>query len=173
MNDTFVSDACAGLDQGIALLRSLSPAQYAARSPACFHSSIGGHVRHNYDHFACFLDGLPRGEVDYDARARDPRIETDPVHAALRLADAVRALGELDGPALARNLRVTMDGGSGARAWTRSTPARELQFLISHSIHHYAMIAVICHGLHVALDPAFGVAPSTQRHLKALAPCTR
>jgi len=173
MNDTFVSDACTGLEQGIAFLHSLSPAQYAARSPACFNTSIGGHIRHNYDHFACFLDGLPRGEVDYDARARDPRMETDPAHAALRLAATARALGELDSAALACDLRVTADGGSGVRVWTRSTPARELQFLISHTIHHYAMIAVICHGLSVALDPAFGVAPSTQRHLKAPAPCSR
>jgi uncharacterized damage-inducible protein DinB len=173
MNDAFVSDACAGLEQGIALLRRLPAAQYAAPCASCFNSSIGGHIRHNYDHFACFLDGLPRGEVDYDARARDLRVETDPAHAALQLAATARALGELDSAALVSDLRVTADGGSGARAWTRSTPARELQFLVSHTIHHYAMIAVICHGLSVALDPAFGVAPSTQRHLKAPALCLR
>ncbi|MGA2051836.1 MAG: DinB family protein [Opitutales bacterium] len=173
MNEIFVTDARAGLEQGIALLRRLSPAQYVARSPACFNSSIGGHIRHNHDHFACFFDGLPRSEVDYDARTRDPRIETDPVHAALRLADAVHALTGLDGSALSRDLYVKMDSGSDARAWTCSTAARELQFLISHTIHHYAMIAVICHGLCVTLDPAFGVAPSTLRRAQPMAPCAR
>jgi uncharacterized damage-inducible protein DinB len=169
MNDTLVTDAHTSLEQGIALLRRLSSAQYVARSPACFNSTIGGHIRHNHDHFACFLDGLPRSEVDYDARTRDPRIETDPVYAALRLADAAHTLAALDRPALSLDLYVKMDSGSGARASTCSTAARELQFLISHTIHHYAMIAVICHGLGVAPDPAFGVAPSTLRHPKQAA----
>jgi hypothetical protein len=174
MNDHFVTDARSCLEQGVILLRRLTAEQYAAPNRACFNSTIGGHIRHNFDHFACFLDGLPRSEVDYDARARDQRIETDPVHAAHCLTVAARTLGELKGSDLGRDVRVKMDGGSGARAWARSTVARELQFLISHTIHHYAMIAVICHELAVPLDPAFGVAPSTlRRHEKQEAPCAR
>ena len=67
---------------------------------------------------------------------------------------------------IVRELAVKTDTGSeidAAQAWTRSTGRRELQFLLSHTIHHYALIAVICNHLGVPLDPAFGVAPSTLR----------
>ncbi|NIP97468.1 MAG: hypothetical protein GWO24_30170, partial [Akkermansiaceae bacterium] len=41
---------------------------------------------------------------------------------------------------------------------------RELQFLVSHTVHHFAMIGGICRALGVALEDDFGVAPSTIRH---------
>jgi uncharacterized damage-inducible protein DinB len=47
--------------------------------------------------------------------------------------------------------------------WTRSTVARELQFLLSHTVHHYALVAI---RLRLAgREPAagFGVSPSTLR----------
>ena len=46
---------------------------------------------------------------------------------------------------------------------------RELQFLVSHTIHHYALIGVLlaAEGFDVSLEfPEFGVAPSTLTHWK-------
>jgi hypothetical protein len=45
-----------------------------------------------------------------------------------------------------------------------SSVRRELQALSSHTIHHFALMAVTlrAHGLEV--DPAFGMSPSTLRY---------
>ncbi len=166
IKDFLVADTVSCIQQGTALLRRLSSAQYVAPQPDCFNSTLGGHIRHNLDHYACFLNGLPAGRVDYDDRDRDTLVEANPGYAADRLEDAARRLDLLEPAALLRELAVKTDTGSeidAAQAWTRSTGRRELQFLLSHTIHHYALIAVICNHLGVALDPAFGVAPSTLR----------
>ena len=52
----------------------------------------------------------------------------------------------------------------GVPEWCGSTVYRELQFLVSHTIHHYAIIGTILRsrGFEPGMD--FGVAPSTLRH---------
>ena len=42
-----------------------------------------------------------------------------------------------------------------------STLSRELQFLVSHTVHHDALIAAAARALGVATEPDFGIAPST------------
>jgi hypothetical protein len=48
--------------------------------------------------------------------------------------------------------------------WCRSTVARELQFLLSHTIHHYALIALVLRLQGFTTGEEFGVNPSTLRH---------
>jgi hypothetical protein len=60
------------------------------------------------------------------------------------------------------------DTGAGAE-WNRSTARRELRFLLSHTIHHYALIALSLGTRGFEIPEAlsgFGVAPSTLRHRK-------
>ncbi len=45
-----------------------------------------------------------------------------------------------------------------------SSLRRELHFLLSHTVHHYALIAMILARHGVEVEPDFGVAPSTLRH---------
>jgi len=47
----------------------------------------------------------------------------------------------------------------------RSTVARELNYVVAHAIHHYALIAVIAGISGIRLPREFGVAPSTLNHL--------
>lgn len=168
MNDPLLADTRACLEQGIALLERITPEHYATAHPNCFNNSVGSHMRHNLDHFTCLLAGLPAGRVDYDARTRDKLVEIDPAHAAGRLAEVVNELSLLDDETMRRSLYVKMDSGSDTTVeltWAQTTTRREMQFLLSHTIHHYALIAVMCHQLNLPLDPAFGVAPST-RHFQ-------
>ena len=60
----------------------------------------------------------------------------------------------------------TPAGAQGAEATSRSTLHRELQFLVGHSVHHFALIALILR--QEGFDPGreFGVAPSTLAHWK-------
>ena len=43
--------------------------------------------------------------------------------------------------------------------------SRELQVLSSHTVHHFALIAVTLRMHGVEMDPDFGMAPSTLRYL--------
>lgn len=165
--DSLLDDCHAILLQGVVLLRSLDEAGYSQKHAYCFNSSIGGHIRHNLDHYWSFLRGVGEGEIDYDARARDVAIESNPELAACATEEIAADLIALKGSELDRDVRVKMDTGSYAlpeEEWSRSTPRRELQFLLSHTVHHYALISVMCHRVGIALEPDFGVAPSTLKY---------
>ena len=58
-----------------------------------------------------------------------------------------------------------------APPWSTSSVERELQFLSSHTVHHYALIAVILRLNGVQPEEGFGVAPSTQRYWKESRAC--
>jgi hypothetical protein len=175
MSDPLVEDNVSLIDQGVRLLGTLPPHVFTARSTMTLGASIGGHLRHNLDHYACFLRGLARGRIDYDDRERAADIETDPAAASAALRRAAAGLRSVTAPALDQDVAVRMDTGeSEERPWTRSTVRRELQFLLSHTVHHYALIAMICHLHDRAVDEDFGVAPSTLKfRRRAAAACAQ
>ncbi|MGF1482857.1 MAG: DinB family protein [Opitutales bacterium] len=167
-----IDDNVAILQQGVQLLRRLSSEQYNRKFPVCFNSSVGGHIRHNFDHTLNFVNGWPEGFVDYDARQRNPRVETDPEAAAQSIEACIDRLGVLKAHDLENPVRVKMDSGAAQESdcWSQSTVRRELQFLISHTVHHYALIATLCALMDVAVTSDFGVAPSTLRHQHSQVP---
>ena len=156
------------LQQAIALLPRLSTAQFSQKLPACFNASIGGHIRHNIDHYLSFLGGFPLGRVDYEHRVRNPLIETERDYAVGMLNEICRLLAALpaEDKGLLVRMETTPDGDSAA--WGLSTGRRELQFLLSHTIHHYALVAVSCRLQGVEPHEDFGVAPSTLRYRESL-----
>ena len=105
--------------------------------------------------------------VDYEARAREPRIESDLEFARELLRDVSRRLVELDGEDLDALMKVRLEIGEGPPQWSDSSPSRELAFLVSHTVHHCALIGVICRANGVPVPEDFGVAPSTLRHRAA------
>ena len=150
------------------LLASCSKDQYVLRSENCFNSSIGGHIRHILDHYECFFQGSVNFVVDYDSRSRDWRVEKDPKWATASISACQENLNQLE-QAEDSPVHVKMDTGSSPdELLAGSTFSRELQFLLSHTIHHYALIAVICSlaGTQVPVD--FGIAPSTLAYRKSL-----
>jgi len=68
-------------------MTQLEPELYAQSFASCYGSTIGGHVRHNLDHFLCLQAGLHSGIVDYDARDRDEFLETNPEYAASKMQE--------------------------------------------------------------------------------------
>jgi len=161
---SLIDDNIACLRQGLTLLERISGDDYAAPEPRCHGSSIGGHFRHNVDHYLSFIRGLATGSVDYDARARDRRLETEPEMAAERIAKIVAELAKLSADQLDASVSVAMDSGDSLPEPARSTVRRELQFLLSHTVHHYALIATIRVLQGYQTPENFGVAPSTIKH---------
>lgn len=159
-----VEDNIACLRQGVELLLELNDETIAERCEPCFSSTIGQHLRHNIDHAYCFLKGLPEGHIDYDARARDPRLETDAAYASAALEELAKELGSITEADLDKPVTVIMDSGAALPVAAKSTVRRELQFLLSHTVHHYALINVIRRIQGGATPKNFGVAPSTIKH---------
>lgn len=154
------------LEQGEQLLRALTATDYTRRVPEAFNACIGGHYRHCLDHFTSVLRALDADTVDYDHRARDPRIESEPGFA-LSVTLGIRAqierlpLGLLDVPIRARcEVNYSHDDSP----VTGSSFGRELVYGVTHAIHHYALIAVMARLMNVQLPGHFGVAPSTVAH---------
>lgn len=156
------------LRQARDLLDRLGDEAYCEPSRCFYGSSVGGHLRHCIEHYLAFLEGLPDGRVDYDARARDAAVETRTAAATAELEKLLGAFAAMRWCDLPSELQVRMDCGGDDIPWQASTPGRELQFLVSHTVHHFAMIGVICRDGGLVLEESFGVAPSTLRH-RALA----
>ncbi len=170
---TLVEHNVLALQQGVALLTALSDTSYRHTSPPIYDSSIGAHLRHVLEHYVCLLQGAPAGTIDYDGRDRDRRIEQDRLFA-LRLTeelmDQLQSLGKEDEPV---KVKITSDPRVEV-AWTESTLLRELQYVQAHTIHHFALIAMMVRMQGHELPPDFGVAPSTLAYrMRTAAPSNR
>lgn len=151
--------------QGLSLLNEVTEDGYARMMPAPYSASVGKHYRHVLDHFTCLLRGLPSRRVNYDEREREFKLETDLDHAFATTLDLIERLRSLSVTILKQPCLVAYTVGYGDvnAAQIPSTVARELAFAISHAVHHYALIRLICAAQEVALPVEFGVAPSTLR----------
>ncbi len=139
----------------------------------CFGSSLGGHFRHVVEHYEEFLRGLESGHIDYEARQRDSAVENDSGVARARLLSLVQALEQVSlAPNRSLKVRVETAPPGATEPWTDSSLLRELEMLLSHTVHHYALIAISCRLLGNEPGSDFGMAPSTLRHRQAQARST-
>ncbi len=163
--DSLIDAVQSALQQELDLLDALSDELYRAPSAGFYSSSVGMHLRHCLDHFAAFFDGLPKGQIDYESRGRNTLLEASRSVAAETMRQYIGQLEALrSSEACELNVREESEAGAEQGAWLPSSLGRELQFLLGHTVHHNALIAMIVHGHGVALPASFGVAPSTQRY---------
>lgn len=154
------------LAQGESLLTALDDTLYTKPLPIAFDATVGGHYRHCLDHFEKLLEGLAAGEIDYDARRRDPLIETSRYAALAKTLDLgrrIRQLAQAD-PSTPLVMRCRSSYSIEEVPSVPTTLQREIIFCISHAIHHYALIVVMCRNMGVVLPEGFGTAPSTLRY---------
>lgn len=157
------------LQQGIALIEDITDQLYTLGAAPISQSGVGAHVRHCLDFYSSFLAGVIIGRIDYDARGRDISIERDRAAAVSRMKETADALEALPSRHVPEVVLVNLEGERGplfSPAWKWSSIGRELQSLLSHTVHHYAMIAILLrlHGYQPSAD--FGIAPSTLRYMR-------
>lgn len=154
--------------QGIEAIRRLGADHYTVPVEGCFNSSAGGHFRHSIEHYQALLRAVAGDGLDYENRARDLRIETQPDHAVVAWREIGATLERWsEGAMRDRPLRMAAETTEGATLAT--TLGRELEFLINHTVHHFALIAVIAHARGVVMPAEFGMAPSTLKYREQLA----
>ena len=163
------------LKQGLDLLGQLDDHLYVSVKQPFFKSGVGTHFRHCLDSYDCFLTGVEEGRIDYDLRARDALIETDRAVAIAKteaIIGGLQTLSITDGrtPLLVK-LETAPD--QEAASWGDSSLMRELQFLMSHTIHHYAIVAVLLRLQGFDPGQEFGVAPSTLEYWRSASQCAR
>lgn len=142
------------------LLRDMPVEIFSSRGDG--NSSIGAHIRHVIDRYQCFFHGLEAGNIDYDDRRRGTAVETDPAAAARALAETRRRFDDLDVDTCAAEISVReLVHYQGEPATAASTLERELMGLITHSIHHLAIIAMIARYCRFPIPENLGKAPST------------
>lgn len=164
MSDSLPDQNAELVYQGIRLLRELPDDAYTAeRRPSSEAPAIGPHVRHCLDFYVCFLDGMDGRVIDYDQRARRPEVERDREAAIAALAAVAERLARIEPARLAEQIEIHPEAAP-ADDRVGSTLGRELQFLASHTVHHYALIAVTLRLEGRPVPSEFGIAPSTLEH---------
>lgn len=155
------------LEQALAMVQRL---QKEAVATFRYEQAVGPHVRHIIEHYTALFTALDTHNicVDYDARDRDMRLQNEPPVTLTKLHElATRMQGlaytsvgalELD-TALSTRLKA---GNTGEIEVTvPTTLGRELLFLSSHTVHHFALLAHYCKVAGVDLGNDFGKAPAT------------
>lgn len=157
-------DNDAHLGQLDELVGILSPAAFRSRHGP--DDAIGTHVRHILEHYECLLADPPHG-VDYARRARDRDVEQCTDIARQRIGTIRAGLRRLAEKREPRHLTVHYTHEREAptpQARLDSSLDRELMFLLSHTVHHMALIALLARQRGIEVPVNFGVAASTLRH---------
>jgi len=163
-------DNVAILQQGVELIGVLDDRLYRSEAPGAKHDGVGRQFRHVIDFYQCFVGGLDGRKIDYCARGRDPEVEKEREVAGRALQSLIDRLRGED--LVAKDLRLSVRLERPERpeapgeAWGDSSVSRELGFLLSHTVHHYALIKWILRAHGVKVPGGFGVAPSTLQHWK-------
>ena len=150
------------LDEMRSMIERIDDESYAAPARGRSGGGIGGHVRHCLDHVSALLAGTRTGLCAYDRRARGTAVETCRLAAIHYIRDLEADLLRLDCHLLEVPVDVeTQVDTSGAFLVTTSTVGRELMFVISHTIHHNALITRLLDERAINMGPRFGLAPAT------------
>ena len=168
------------LDQ---VLSRIDGEQYAQHLSDVFDASLGGHVRHLLDHYENFfssvLETYPsepdelrlsdrRPMVNYDSRQRDRLVEVELDVARGRIERICQTLESMPRKDVEVDIILQIDHAP-ENALQRTTLARELSFLHSHSVHHMAIISYMLRAMGVDDMPnTFGIAPSTIKYREAM-----
>jgi uncharacterized damage-inducible protein DinB len=153
------------------VIGQLTDGDYVRKPVGVIPGSVGGHVRHCLDHVTALLGAAVTGRLDYDHRARGTPVETDRSAALAALRAAEGQLDLLTPDACTRPLRLrVLLTAEGEPVEVGTTVGRELAYVLSHTIHHNAIVGAMVKTLGGTPPERFGYAPSTIRNV-IIAPC--
>ena len=150
------------LKDNIKLISEIDDQAYVCKQTSCFDSSIGKHIRHIIDLYECFF--VNTHKIDYDLRDRDPVLEKNRSESINRFYKLINKLSLIHNQKLDAEVIVKSNDcsfGHDPGTWSKSTVRRELQYLLSHTMHHNSFIAVILKLQVIETKLDFGIAPST------------
>ena len=161
---TIANENIAILKQAEKLITDLSDMLYTNNDIPPYQSGVGKHIRHVLDFYTA-LASASNGKIDNDRRERLAAVENQRERAIETIGQIIQFLESIqdaDQEVMSKN-----DDGGHRRpdhAYSCSTIGRELQFLASHSVHHFALITMILLQQGYTPPKDFGVATSTLIH---------
>lgn len=163
LNTSLLQTNVDALKEGATLLAALSVEQYTQGYKPAFHSTIGAHFRHVLEHYRCFVGQISSGQFCYDKRERDELLECDFDYAKRTVEELSTALSLLPEEVISQSCVMLDQQADGI---VTSSVHRELLFLQSHTMHHYAIIGAMARALGSTPEADFGVAIATRTHQK-------
>lgn len=149
------------LMQLVDCINQLNFDEYTQKINLLSNSTIGEHTRHVIELFEQLLSGYETGNINYDARKRDIRIQENIDFASESIANIIKRLERNNKhlllTTLYNNQEMSID----------STYYRELMYNIEHCIHHQVIIKIgLLHFDKTEIAENFGVAKSTIEYRK-------
>jgi hypothetical protein len=152
------------LGQLINLLEQMNDEEYCQPLDVISKNTIGKHVRHIVEFYEEMLKGYEAGLIDYDARLRNTRLETERTFVISSLNSINNKLFTIksDSP-----LKLALSVGLTDEKYAIDTTIyREIAYNIEHTIHHFAIIKIAIDTAFdgISLPENFGIAYSTIKH---------
>ena len=149
------------LNQATPFYQDLDPQIYRNNDLPPYFSSVGKHLRHILDVYACIITGMKAGTIDLTRRGREAEVERDQEAAYQYHQHIIVNLEQLGGYRLTTSIPLIDDMGGGNTLITTNFAAVLMQ-AYSHSTHHYATINYLLYsqGVNIQLA-AFGYNPTT------------
>jgi hypothetical protein len=152
------------LEQLNVFLYQIDEKEYVQKLPILFDSTVGMHVRHVIEFYQCLAKGVIIGKMDYDARERSLLQETNINYAIACIKNVL-----IDLTMIKENKDIkllTEQNQHDQRLTILTNVAREISYVIEHTIHHLAIIKMGCVVAfpHIQFDKDFGVAYSTIKY---------
>jgi uncharacterized damage-inducible protein DinB len=156
------------LQQAIDLLEGMDVVEFTQVLAPSFSSSIGQHLRHVLDHYVNLIDGVTANHINYNIRQRHCALESSPEHASVVCKRLQKWLQNIEPAALSQVVTVESEVSvtQTESVVVQSSLGRELMFVTSHAIHHYALIKIIRHMQAKSVPEHFGVAPATLTYMQ-------
>jgi uncharacterized damage-inducible protein DinB len=135
-----------------------------------YSHAIGPHLRHIIEHYTALLNALANTPclVDYDARDRDIQLQSEPDTTLAKLWElqaTMRRFAETFGQHanLKHPMITRLQAGNTGELTIEvaTTLGRELMFLSSHTVHHFALLGHFSKAAGVDMGHDFGKAPAT------------
>jgi len=163
INESLLQTNIEALNEGIELISVLEPGQYTKGFKPAFQSTIGAHFRHVVEHYRCFFKQMPDGVFCYDERDREQILECEADYTIVAINKIISEFAEMSDEAFDQTYTIMDEQSSGP---IETNLRRELLFLQSHTIHHYAIIAAMTRSFGNQPQDDFGVAIATRNHQK-------
>jgi hypothetical protein len=161
------------LDEMRRLIARLDDDTYRRPAPGRTSGGVGGHVRHCLDHIGALVSATRTGVCEYDRRHRGTEVETCRAAAVRQILELSERLLTFDASMLDEPLLVESQiDPAGAMILTRSSVCREVAFLISHTIHHNAIVAQLLRARGEDVGERFGMAAATPSDAESIT-CAR
>lgn len=128
------------LKEAAVLIASMDDSFYSQPMPAFASGSIGQHIRHVLDHYQAVVN-VANSVIDYDRRRRDVRLESCKQLALAEIQQTIDVLTHLEDGAVRVHSEVSPSDKVVVEV--HSTIKRELLFVTSHAVHHFALIALL------------------------------